>query len=207
MRDSKSMQDWPKTIVFSSFPFLSFGRTSITVTARENSGRKVRVTKCQICMYNNVILCKQIQKGKSLVYIMYLNSTKWPQYPNHIKSVTCCCRISWQATSYGKFANLDTTNMRNFQRADKASDWLITNVGVIKRLQGRLAIDYYQIKQIHVLTYYRLIWYRIQRRSIFKSTIKWCIKIILCALGFSVGFNFGRFSEQTSSKLESYHGV
>lgn len=88
------MQDWPKTIVFSSFPFLSFGRTSITVTAREKKQQQViifyqlKLLKkfCQggkselqsayyVCTIN-VILCKQTQKGKSLVYITYLNSTK-----------------------------------------------------------------------------------------------------------------------------------
>lgn len=33
---SKSIQDWPKIFIFSSFPFLSLGRTSTTVTEKQN---------------------------------------------------------------------------------------------------------------------------------------------------------------------------
>ena len=32
---SKSIQDWPKIFIFSSFPFLSLGRTSTTVTEKQ----------------------------------------------------------------------------------------------------------------------------------------------------------------------------
>lgn len=56
-------------------------------------------------------------------------------------------------------------------------------------------------------TYYWLIWYRVQGSGIFKTTIKWCIKVVLCTVGFCVGFNFRWFSKQVSSKLKSHQGI
>ena len=56
-------------------------------------------------------------------------------------------------------------------------------------------------------TYHRLICYRVQKSSIFKCTVKWCSKVVFCAMGLCVCFNFWRFSKQISTKLKPHQGI